>query len=810
MKLTASSAYQSLIKSSGIVYSFKTYIRKVTDITLALNYGTWTEVTRYIDSSSASDYVTKIEYDIGQFSSDSHTFTGNNIAWWKANVFNATSTQYIEIKVELTIIGASDIIPVFAGWVDKIDWTADELTDQVVFNALSAEDLGQRIAAENVTVQVKNGTYGGVYLAGIPGLYVTNCNYGGKPLNVGVHTITTSANTAALDGGTGVALPGGGGSVTLYNKDSSEACVCYWVGGTSTGMANEVVIPALPTTLPRTWYRNVSARTLLAKLYAKIGLTTLNFDSLEFTTYDSAQRLFFVDECPPDRDMLWDSVSWGRRDIAVDENGWQYIAISNFIYSRDPITGLYYLILDMTAQSRAPIRLMYNARNRHLWIITDQLDLYRYDVASQTLSARVVCLVSPGYGALASFILIDYNYTGSSWKYCVAFTDENNGTNGGGFCTIDGTTLAKNTTANANPVYTGTTLGTTIKSRFMYQNAADRVRIFCNPGTCHYYEILITAAGAWTTTGGGSKVSGIPEYFTACYHASEGRVYFQDGANNRIASHTDSSATLTGVLTYGGGYIPVFFYVSTLPLMYFAVQASTYYHLYSVTANVATQLTTTNMRAITAMNYGSSRLYLIGDGLMQFSNIIMPYLVKADFTDTNVTAAIYKVLKAFNFMGTISMNKKAIAYRRSNSAGTPISTGNTVNVTAHEASAFTETTAHYPIINFVSVDNNVTTITYDGTLFDSTVLSDARQLSVSNDFIPDAILKDLCYYYYQFFKTDRNMYKIDCGIYPAFQYEPFDLCAITFTGRNMSKSGTGVIYSASYGHDLSLKLEVLL
>src|SRR6185436_11381003 len=462
---------------------------------------------------------------------------------------------YLELKVEAILKGASDVIPCFTGFVD-IPIENEELSNTARFTAFSVDDLGTRIAAENVSAQpLKSNADGaghaGLILPYVFGMYVVDANISTKVLKVGVHTITYQYNggtrRAKLDNGAFVNLSNGNN--TLGNVDNStgdtERVKVYAnpvSGLPATDYAEKIVVLTAGDTVPYRYYKDVNARFILSKLFDAIGLTSQTFDTLEQRTYDGAKRVSYIDT-PPNNNGV---VVATKDAIETDETD-LFVAIDDKIYKRNLLTGVYTLLVSGLAHF--PEKLMYNARNNHLWMYYGAGSLQRYDIGGATLSSEIVLNVTTSNLSHFSVKLYDYNYTGSSWKYGVIYCDRNGGTSQGLFRICDGSSLALSTiVSGATLGYTG---GAGVYQYFMHFMTGGKVRFRAinNSAQNCYREYSVNSSGVWTD--GGEKLAGIEDYRMAAYHSAEGRIYyaFLEGGPNymTIKSHTDASTSVTSI-----------------------------------------------------------------------------------------------------------------------------------------------------------------------------------------------------------------------------------------------------------------------
>lgn len=828
MKLTASPEFNALARGASKILVFRSFVRKTASLSEPLDSGTaWTEVTDRIVRDSLADSLAKVEYQLGQFTADSITFSIKDIQWWKDNVFDGTDR--VEFKTEMTLQGASDVIYYFSGWVDPPGSLSTELDDQTALTCFSADELGNRLPAELVSCQPifhnVDGSHDGLILPTLAGIYIIDVNIASYAVTLGTHAIGWDpAQGVNFDGGAWVPIPSNGtytiGNAPAGGTDTQRAKV-YVASPASfpNAVYDDFVVVTSGQTLPKRWYADADIRFILAKLYEQIGMTSVNFDTIEFATWDGLKRLSHID-VPPNND----GVVTGVKNALETDGTNLWVAVDAKLYFRDVLTGVY--TLKTTIPSAVITRLFYNARNNQVWIYNGT-SIYRYDVGSNTLSSAV----STGNSVHLSMELVDFNYAGTSWEYALVFTDDDGSTSRGKFQRIDGSSLVVTTVATG--IGLSYTTGNGIRSIFMHPIGASKIRfrVYNNSGQDALREFQINGSGAWVDNG--EKVPGIDNYFRAAAHNdAEGRVYYwfdPSGTAPGIWSHTDSSATAIQVLDLSPDGLCDNIYADPVDdLTYFTVDAASMFGLalYSVLNNTPTLLTSTN--AITGshiytkyhqMVEANGRLYLINDAaiyqtgvrdLLQWCAKVVPALTMANFKDISVTPAIKKILNSFLLLGTISFAKRAICYRRADDSGNPTTTGDGLALDRSNVSDVQETLLAYPKADLIQINSATKITTYNGTDFDVAVLSDKRTQTISNDFIPDAIARDVAFYAWQFFKVDRSLYRLRMGNVPLFQYEPIDRADVALVGTKISGSGSGPIYTMGCSPDGSATVEALL
>lgn len=840
MRFTPTSKYLILANGLSKSIDWKVYIKKTTDISEALSTGTWVDVSDRINLKDLPAQQQMLEYEIGQLTSNSLSFECSDIAWWKANVLNATSSQYIDLKVQFILEGCSDTVYTFSGFVDKLNIPKTEFGDSVSFTAYTAQDMGMRIAAENITTQYvdKNadgaGT-AGIILQDIRGMYVINANVASYQLKAGVHSIIYDYNggteQACLDSGRYVALSNGAN--TLGNAadaaDDDQRIVVYVpeVNDLPETAAPDTIIESIIVTtpgdtLPKQWYKSAGTRYLLKNIFSKLGITSLAFDTLEMTVAPSpapgVAKVSFIDNPPSDNTITGEK--WAIANDGTD----LFIAVGERIYRRSALSEDYTLLATLSAGDKVT-KLIYNARNGHLWIFYGaggNGKLRRLVISGLTLSSEVVLSSTTNITWHNSIEVIDFNYTGSSYLYGVIYTDGDI-TGNGRLRLVDGSALTIST------IFSGTDYGFTtenIASHFMFIRNGGEVWFkgtTAGGGSDILCKAHVSGAGAWVNDG--QILTGLDPYTVAAFHVTEDRIYYFEPILSVVKSHTVSSATITNNLTntvvpstvesmlYANG--EVFFTLRALDPFIFR----RFYYLYKFSGNPAvdfqdyTELFTRAYTQYSTLTYYGGILYGIDvfGRLFQYSTTLKFYVNIADFTGTKITDALYKTLKAFLLIGTINSFKQGRIYRRGNAAGVPQTSGNSMSLSINEVGQIVEENSDYCAkFDWVEISNGTVTYSFDGTTYNTKVLSDARQFSYTNELIPDEIVQDVCYYAYQFFKTDRVKYTFNLGIVPLFQYEPFDGADVTFNTTKVQVTGSGVIYGTNIMKDGSMEVEVLI
>lgn len=836
MKFTPTQKFLVYAAALAKSYAWKVYVKKTTSLSEDLSAGTWVDVTDFINFDSWPSAASRIEYQLGQPTTDTLAPEATNVLWWKDNIFDATASQHLEFKAVFTLGLANDVatdVPiVFSGFIDKIGKEFSAVADSVTFTAYTAQDMAARMAAENLTTQYVNpdidgaGT-DGLILPDIPGLFVTDANIASYVLQPGLHTINYDFNSgspqANLDGGAWVALSG---FTTLGNGASAPADtqrVKVYGGGSNNPdpLEDYVVVINSGDTLPRQWHRNIGAQALLNKFFDLIGITNRSFDTLEMNSATGAAKISFLD-APPN-----DDTNYRAKYALVSDGTDLYVGVGNRLYKRTMSDGSYTLKTTLTVDHTI-VKLWYNTRNGHVWgLAREQVgvggsdaEIFRFKVSDDTLSEVAVTAIGEN-----CIELIDYEYAGDAFEYCMLYVDWNvyygPPNNSGNVKRIDGSSMAHTTLFTYSALGYGGSTGA--DGQFAYVDGNRFVFDIWNTTLSYLHQISVNISGTWDDDGQLGISPPTIDYLNAAWHSSEARIYYWDLANLKIKSFLESTGTAVDVLTLSADDTPGMLREKS-GAIYFTTKLNG--HLYKIIANTATQLhegggvlpapsTAVRPRIYSAwfsFESHNGRIYGLDEAgrLWQYHTTVVFYIKFGNFAGANVLDAYRNVLGAFNLIGNINSYKKGYIFRRGDNTGAPQTTGNTLSVTIDEASQVVEADQDYgAAFDLVEVSNGAVTYTFDGTNYNTAVLTDARKLSISNDLIPDEIVQDLAYYTHQFFKTSRTLYTIDLGQYPMVHFEPFDEASVVFTGT-IVKTGSGPIYATTLSKDGSLQIEVLI
>jgi hypothetical protein len=826
--------------TSGVTYNINFKFRKTAAGVVKWKLGTTASIastalvgtpTTHISLTATSNTSISYQFTAGETSNGYFIFYQGTATATEFYIDSVTieALTYTEVKVEAKIgwsesSQASDTAYMFNGFIHDSDVRYNELADSVEFTVYSVEDIMDRIPGHTVNTQYINydcdgGGTDGVILPKIPGYYITNCNVTSYPLEAGLHTLTYTASGSylALDDGPATAISSGAN--TLVDGSGSQKVAIYYLTGygtRTTDCTEYFIVNVRGDTLPRSAYNGVALSRMLRNFYSKVGVTSITLDTLAISSWDGNRRLSFYDVVPEDV-----SVSGNRYAICHDGTD-VWVGVGNKLYKRTMSTDTYTLKATLTAGFEIR-KLIYNSRNSHIWIMSDsagygdthgfnKVNVYRVtnDDVSSTVTANTK-------GSIRAAKVIDYNYTGASYKYALLYIDEG----GTRFdeVTISGTTLTlANVYTNVNPPMKWALWVKTTGYVYFMQD-------FTTTGQLHEHHI--DGAGAWVDDGaygGGSAHASLraasTEDWIGEWNSSEDLLYFYNASN--IYKWDPTTRTVApATITSGTGIDAVECMVdSGSGTVYCSVFDSSASDVFRLTGLYSSSLNflTTNYEVQSYMGQftiepASDDLYGITTPkwqLFKWSSTINLFLDEFDYANDSIRTALNKIYKAFNLVGSTSAAKTAFVYRRGDGSGTPQTTGNSITVNVTNSGDISQTPNSYKGIDLIEVSNSSETITYNGNVFNQySQPFDARKITVSSDLIPTEIIKDLAKWMFDFFHQVRTMYEIPLTI-PAYNYEPLDGITLAYSTTKITSTSSGVIYGVTYSNDGTMKIEALI
>lgn len=838
MKFTPSTTYTILSNAAAKEIEWKVYIKSTTAINDNINTGTWIDVTSYVDS--VPDIASSVEYETGQFTADSISLTGTSIAFWSASLTNIdTAGTYYECKVTANLKSGTSTtgeILVYNGFVNPDTLTYSELDDAVSFDVLTSQDVATKLIGENVSSQYIDSHHNrGVQLPNLPFAFVTSSNVSGYPLQIGKHTIRMETSSSKyfiqLDDGR---LNEVSDSKVMTLGDAEEASIdtqrvqVYVTTGSLRGtfmpyftssVAQDIVIISQSSEYPRTIDNNVGVKYALSRIAYLMGIqyASQSFGNLTLNTYDSRIIPSYID-IPPN-----DGTTFGYKWALTTSGSDLLVGVGDKVYARRMSTDAYALICTASTAGRQIVRLWYNARNNDVWMLSlenryDYVNPYiqRYNITSATLTGELAIPNTNIYQPQ----LVDNNYAGSSYLYGMVYPNSNVAAKSLIFVSGSGSLVETTALTQVQLGYTGVD-GPTSQTGYISGSAGVLSYVFTTltGATRNHHAAYISTAGAWTNKG--VKASGLAKDFkvAAFQSSSNAVVYSVLGSTGKAIEviDADTGVEVQLLLLEDTDYVWNINNVNDELLFTTSLYGAIYKYIDS--GNPPERIydgSYSNYRRVDtryhALTYLNGVYYGLDEGgrLYKLANTISPYIDNTDFSGRSVTDAWNAILNAYNLIGNISTSKRSLVYRRGDDSGNIESTGNTATLTTSNTAEITLNRRAYPRIDVAYVRGAEREAYYNGSTWNDNPLSITKRIEFNSDLIPDELVEDLAYYYYQFYQSSRDLYDVTTANVPLYQYEPFDAASITYTTTKIQKTASGIIYGVSHDVVGNTKLTILI
>lgn len=845
MRFTPTSTYTTYANAISPSLMWNAYFKNVTALSESLDSGSWTDVTDYIPNGNFS-FKSSTEFEIGQYKSDSVSVTALSVSYWKNNVFTTSflgdSTQYIEFKFTLRVglndSFASDIVIPFSGFVDRNTIAYSETSDTVSFSVYTADSylskiIGERYTMQNIRPDVYS-TTDGLVLMNIPGVWVTNAT-GSTPLKQGVHTLTwdfiSGSAAIKLDDGNNVTIAtASNNTYSVPNRNSTQQVTVatnylFFV----TGSYTQDLIMTGSAVYPATWNQRIWIYKALKDLYGYAGISNYTFDNFRIKTYDGRKILSYYDIPPGDtfyNDVLCLDYVSGSKDL--------WLGIGDKIYKRNMVDNTY-TNYSSGSSGYNIVRLFTNHINDNkVYAIgknsSNAVKIFKLNVSSSVYTTSSLS----GRGTTDTTI----HFAGTNYAYIPTGSASTSGS-----LYYLGSTDKKvkffdlNTFAETDTGYvlSSSFYGTASNVLYACAGWSSGSHYYCQSdlGTSNYQLHRVYCSGSWTsevmlgtpsTTILNPLKSGVwnpaerrfigtvPLSITAADVYGDGNVYGIFTVNVGANSYGELFATASSNHTYFNGATYLF-----------DINNKRYASLTgSAVTNSLAYFTTMSFSNGDSLHYGQKSFYAGSEdkffGVTRLNNLLYEFSATSSMyidtelkgTDESLFDMLTKILKAYNLVGSVNANKKVYIYRRGDDTGAPITITSGSTITHDLISDIIENVNKFAKISYIKVSNDDNSTTYDGTNFDSVVLRDVRSLELSNELLPTVLLNDIAYYFYQFFKTNRTLYRVELPFLPLFNLEPFDGVTLSLPTRNINVSGAGVIYSVDNKNDGTTILEILI
>jgi hypothetical protein len=850
MRFTPTDNFNLITNAAFKTLAWIPYVKVSTTASESIDNGAWIDVSNYVAQDSIGT-KSQIEYELGQFSIDSKSVTAVDINYWKTNIFTASNlsdaTKYIEMKfmVYLSMLSLnSETIGTFSGFVDKTTIKYNEDGDAVTFLVMTLDNNLVKIPGETYNTQPFTTSSGvtGVFLANIPGVIVTNVSCSSATSNTildkGVHTLKCNYNSEefisfTLDNGAPIYESFISTSIDIIDllppyliysssvnysyiptmsiiiADEFHKSMSIFVESSSLSMGStsQDILITDDTIYPKVWYQNIWIYKALKDLYVAGGVVDFTFDDFKLRTYDGRQIFSFL-EIP-----IGDSYYGKPSAISHDAtNNLFWIGIQDRIYTFDSTTHLY-VYINTVPTGYVIVR---------LWA-EDSATGFIWAVARDAAGAHKIIRIIISTSALTSYTITRTNTTaGGEKNFAISLSTVRNIyylSTTLGECAFDLTTLTEYNNS-VTIIYAQSFPGVCDEDgNYYYQNES-------NPGRFQRVKYSAGFVADYIDTDIPNEVVNavysltLQLWFGCAYTTSGWRLFCWD-----------TSGTTTSILATqtSGGSVPAW-----VDLV--ADEGVGWIYCLNITSDplpVATSFARTNgdiyelTGDIIPIGYNFDNAYsshvcydTIGNRLVGFLNptgILFQYCTYATMyigselvgTSKTYFDMIGAILKAYNLIANMRFDKSVYVFRRGDDFGTPISQSNNLTVTTNEVTDVHVDIVKYAAVDYVTVSNNTDSITFNDFGFNVYKLSSQRILELSNELLPTNILKDIAYYLYQFYRTDKILYTVTCNTSP-FQYEPFDGCILSLTGNKIPIAGSGIVMAAGNDEFGDVTLDVLV
>lgn len=853
MIFTPTTTYNTYAASAGKTLEWSVYTRIDTNISgsLPLSSGSWTDVTGYV--SNIPTIKQKIEYDLGQYSSDSVTLSAFDIEWWNNTIFTGSVLTNAADNVEVKIMArvglnddfAADSVVVFSGVIDKASINFNEVDDTVDFDVLSYDALLGTIQIENLTTQIKDatlsgGTVTGSVLLGIPGVYITNVSSSGYVVPQGVHSLTYehvhesgSGNKIAFKFADGAKVSqsfGYNGTITTYNKDNTQKVTLFVTSSmytVSSSASAEFIVDGTTTTFPKTWRQREWVYSVIKDIYARVGLTDFTFDNFLLATWDGRKIVSYYEQPPADN-------YYGKVNAVrfVSSSNCLYMGIKDKLFKKS-LTTNEYTDLGVVSSSYNVVRLFQDdVTGGDIWGIVRNDSTHQYGMFSvnpATDAVNTYALTERGTGSSGAYGHMNFAYvphslgttSGSIWYLNTSGADGGSGITRYSAYEFNISTCTSQLTYTYEPFsssghygapdYLGLSDGASyyVATRYSISNTGFR-KIYWNgsayTGSKEQTDQLIPPVFGCYLSGSNKLIwTGLESYGPVLLFEH----VVGAGSSGYVTDIMDLSAYSGFMLT---GSNEVLLYNNTSG-SFCIVNGSTGLSYLGSPAFVSSSVTGPDKYNCNDLAYDAANDIVYGvtnrtNLLFKWDDHASMYIDEPIVSGDNYAKTLNQLLRAYNLVATVSPNKSVNVLRRGDDNGTAVSITSASNFVIDENIASGLKQEKNSFKKFTSIDVNGTS--FNGTSFNLSPLLNERVLSIENTFIPTALLEDMAYYLYQYFSTEHNLYSVELGVIPYFQYEPLDGATLTFNSTKIPLSTTGIIYESSKSMDGTTTFKILV
>ena len=823
---------------------FAVYLRLTDSLNLPLSASGWVDVTD--NATELPEIISQIEYDHGQFSADSIELEFADIKYFKESILS-TDKRYIEVKItarsgtgEATL---SDEQVLFSGIYDNIEGKeVGEYEDRVSMNFFSYDEHANRVSAER-TVQKPtrdlSGTPPGLVLQNIPGIYVINAGMSGYELTRGFHTLEykveaepgAAQRLVRLNDGRWVEIPSSPNTGTLTLGDAGEDDIdngnyndsirvqVYYIRADQLTFTDDTVSQGLVQlqkgdTLPGVWYQRIWVFRLLEILVKQAGAIEYDFDDFRIATYDNRNETSYY-EIPPGDEFVGSVNCLALVDGTHD----LYMGIGRRVYKRNMDTHIY-TELNSVFSNYQVVRIFTEIAQSH-----SELVILARNVVSSTEAHYALHVLNINTGAIVGYQL-------------PARGAANDGPTG-----MQSFAYVKDPVTPANRGYIFYTGNDEDIKHFNLETKTETATGFGQPGTAidlagwsdgdaYYFQGRISGGVAlyivyWDDQNDVWWLEYLVDYMdeieNGVYNPNENRFIFSDVGGINLKSYNHADDTVTTILS-GQGAANFDYRDGTV---YFIHSQAGVQHPARVQNNSATidnhvlrrPFATDAISGVNRMQFDTETEAWIG--VYNFSNLLfqaakhvtMYVEAEANFSDMFLRDAIYDLAMSYNITINLSADKKWIARRRIDDDGLLVTSGESISLNADDVRDITEGLIHGRGFNIVQVSNGIDTVSYDGAHFvDGGVFSfqDDRLLTVTRDYLPGYLLRDMAFYFYRYFSRPRRLVSVPGANISPFHIKPFDEAVLSFGDRRLNITESGVVVGVRTTDDGNVDLRIML
>ena len=799
MRITPSNSWTLTEKAPSKLLQWKVYIRSVATLTESLTGVTpFTEITEYVkDIPSISQ---GIEYETGQFSSDSFSLNLNNIKYWMINWLNFTTELEVKITLNIGLSSSSlttDTPIIASGFIDKMSWSFNEETDAVSVEVQSYDEYANRITGKNLTFQTTKANINGSGLTtlicnNISGVYIYEATPSAITQTLDYeYDVSTSISTIKYNNGEFVTIGASSGLVTLIDEDR-RLCKIYVQRYEleEHNCQQKFVYRTALDSLPYLFYDDATISELLTAITNEFPITSATITAPTFSSYDNGYRLNA-------RENIINSIGNGTaKCIEYDTiNNVYWVGVGNKLYQLNS-AGAW--TLKATAAEGYIIKKIFfyeealNFDTRIILVLLPyyngnyyKIGVYLYDAASYS---EYFTSKNPTLNSKNGYVSFSISTTDELIFYSIGllvkYMDLTDGVE---------TTFGGSATRYFEDEYFG-----------FYSKIYDAYYGITNVGASYYILKITSSAEALMSTGfstpfiNGVGVDGsnIKIYYTDTTTDNPYKYTLTGGGTS--SSNTLLSSTLTCFSFYKYGSY-VYFYGNG------SLSGSTYFPFGYITIATDAFTTISNTNILLgntdykvkngALIYNGTLFYLITPNgrFMQFATSNTNRIEKTWDTSTmSVRDALNELCRTFNLVYVVKPNKTMVVFPRSSSSGV-IQTGS-INNLDFDVSNIVSVSKKFGFgkATKVRVTSNNISADYNGTSYNTFDADGEKIVEITSDLIQPSsgyTLRDIATHCYSLYSRSLNVLTFYVPT-PSFQYEVTDGAIVDLSGTILNYYGS--------------------